>query len=374
VIIMSAKPVIPTPTAQKWRFFRVHFVPSLVFLSVFVTVGWIWKGYIMPVSLVGKVETMQAEVASPHVGKVSDLRVTRFQEVRQGAPIVTIITTEPKVVEASLNQIRLEIMLIRESLMPTDNSQRNVINYEQLRLEWMRQRADLATTKVNLQLAEAEYQRVERLHKEQIVSDQEYDSSRLSMEALRKSVEEKTVMVDNSAKSLAQVKDVQDSIKGVPQQIEAAIKVQEMRLQLVEAQLSPIVLTSPIDGAISFIHRWSGETVAVGDPIVTISARHTDRIVGYLRQPLYVEPQTNMAVRVRTRGIKRMEGVGRILAVGAQLQPLNDIYLPPMKNANTELGLPILVSMPTQFKAQAGAIPLVHPGELVDLTILPKVQ
>jgi hypothetical protein len=127
-----------------------------------------------------------------------------------------------------------------------------------------------------------------------------------------------------------------------------------------------LVLTAPIRGLVSLIHRRKGENISAGEPLVTISASHTDHIVGYLRQPLPIEPRTNMEVRIRTRGPKKEIGFGRIVSVGAHLQPINYALLPPTRPETVDLGLPILVSLPLGLS--------VHPGEFVDLTILPGAR
>ena len=89
-------------------------------------------------------------------------------------------------------------------------------------------------------------------------------------------------------------------------------------------------------------------------------------MIGYLRQPFYINPTLNMAVQIRTRGFHRKQGIGRILAIGEQLLPINDVLLPPTKYNVSETGLPLLVSLPPELKKA------VRPGEFVDLTIIPE--
>jgi multidrug resistance efflux pump len=369
---MSAKPLIPTPPGQHLRYARVHLLPTMVFLGMLLAVGWIWQKHILPVSLVGRIETEQADVSSPRAGIVANLGVERFKPVEKDQVVAEIVTTDESVLKASLALIKAELDVIQAGLItPLDNPQRNAINYEQLRAEWMRQRVDLATAQINHQLAQTELDRTQRLFLEKIVSQADLDSAKNRESALATEVIERTKLVETSGQSVERLQPAQGT-NNTRKQIEAIIQQEDAKLKLTEAQLCPIALKAPISGLVSFVHRRSGEAVGIGDPIVTISATQTPAIVGFLRQPLYAEPQTNMAVLVRTRGLKRLEGTGHILAVGAQLQPLDDIYLPPQKNPGTELGLPIRVSMPTSFKAQAGANLMVHPGELVDLTILPK--
>ena len=90
------------------------------------------------------------------------------------------------------------------------------------------------------------------------------------------------------------------------------------------------------------------------------------RIVGYLRQPVSETPSVGARVEVRTRGLHRQVGQATITEVGTEIEPVAPALLGPVKLANLELGLPISVSIPPELK--------IMPGELVDLTLLPKVQ
>ena len=71
-----------------------------------------------------------------------------------------------------------------------------------------------------------------------------------------------------------------------------------------------------------------------------------------------------MSVEVRTRGLRRAMSLGKILEVGTQLEPIAPALVSPLRTANIELGLPILVSLPPGLKTR--------PGEIVDLRIDPR--
>lgn len=361
---MNSQPVIPTPASVRWREFRMRVLPGLVCLAACLGVGLIWSGYVMPATLIGRVETIQANVVATKAGTLTQLNVARFQQVKAGDPIARVITTNPQVLTAAIAVIRAEVELIRAGMTATVDSQRNAINYEQLRTEALRQRVELATSRVNLQLAETEFQRTETLFKDAVVSASALDAARAAKDALQTEVVEKAKLVEILEANLKHMDANSTTVQEPQIQTRAAIAVQEEKLRLTEAEMSPLVLTAPIDGLVALIQRRNGENVTAGDTIITISAAHTDHIVGYLRQPLMLEPQTNMAVRVRSRSFKRSVAWGRILAVGAHLQPINDALLPPTRPDMVELGLPVLVSLPEGLS--------VHPGEFVDLTIFPK--
>jgi multidrug resistance efflux pump len=244
--------------------------------------------------------------------------------------------------------------------------QRNVMNYDQLRLDWMRQRAQLATTRVNLQLAGTDYRRQSELFKEKIISERVFEQARATRDRLQAELEELTKLVDEQEQNFKRL-TLDPNIE--PSQVttnalQASIAVQEQKLRLAEAELSPITLRVPVDGVVSMIFRHPGEAVAVGQPILTIGASRSDRIVGYLHQPLPVEPRVGMSVQVRTRGLHRVVSLAKITEVGAQMEAIAPALLPAIHFAtNAELGLPIAVSLPAGMQ--------LRPGELVDLTLMP---
>jgi multidrug resistance efflux pump len=370
----NPKPVIPTPLALRWREFKFRTMPVIFFLAALIAAVIVWNHHVVPVSMVGRVESIQADVISPKPGLLTQLQVTRFQQVLCGDPIAQVITTDPSIVTASLAVIQAEVKLLQIGMAPVENSQRNAINYEQMRMDCMRQHVDLATDRVEFQQAVDDFQRADKLHREKLISEADFEAARSKQNALKAEVEEMEKLVTQTEQALQRLQLVGDAVKEPQNQLQAAIAVEEEKLRLTEAQLKPIMLKAPIDGMVSMIHRWNGENIAVGEPIVTISAMQSDRIIGYLRQPLTIRPRTNMAVIICTRGMNRHMAQGKILAVGAQLQPLNDVLVPPTRFNNlVELGLPILVSLPSELKVQAGDIPIVHPGELVDLRIVGNV-
>ncbi|HOW66402.1 MAG TPA: hypothetical protein PK256_14025 [Verrucomicrobiota bacterium] len=356
------KGVIPTPLSVRWREFRLSTMPGVVVLVTLAAAGYLWKGFMVPATVVGRVETIQANVVSTKPGALTQLSAFRFQRVNAGETLATIITTDPRLTEANLAVIKAEVELLRAGITPMDNLQRNAINYEQLRLDLMEQKVDLAGTRIKLQLAEAEYNRMESLFSDKLVSQSDYDNAKASRDEYRTQVQEQSQLVADIEESIKRIGETHPVTPDTQSQLRAAMAVQERKIALVEAESQPLVLTAPIDGLVSLIHRRNGENIAAGEPIVTISASHTDHIVGYLRQPLPIEPKTNMTVRVRSRGPDRAIGHGRIVSVGAHLQPINDALLPPTRPDVESLGLPFLVSLPQGLA--------VHPGELVDLTIL----
>jgi multidrug resistance efflux pump len=344
----------------RWREVRIRLAPFGVFLAVAATVVWMWVENVAAPTLIGEVEAVRANVSSPKAGKVSELNVSRLQRVRAGDLIAQIITTDPV--------IQAEIQLLRVNLQPVLGQQRYALNYDHLHLEWMDQRVQLAGAKVKLQLADTELRRAQELFADKVISQQILDRDRTAKDTLDVEVKERAALVTELENRLKQL-SLSDGDSSYPKEtspedvLRASIRVQEQKLRLTEVELSPIKLTVPMDGMISTIHHRSGEAVVAGEPIVTLTALTSDRILGYIRQPLSIQPEIGMKVEVRTRSFNRCVGRAEIMQVGSQMEQISASLSPLNGTHYHEVGLPVLVSLPPSQK--------LLPGEIVDLRILP---
>ena len=373
---MNPPPAIPTPRAQRWKDFRLQALPLIAFAAVVAVIAYMWNRNLGASTFVGEVESVQENVASPKPGQLVDLTIDDFQSVKAGEILARVITTDPKVIEASLAVIRAEVELLKTGMDPILNQHRDAVNYQQLRLSWLVQRVDLAGARVRLQFAENELERVAKLFEEKIVPrgisqgpNQNgvtgYEVALRDRDALRTEVEERASVVAEIERKLHELKVPEnwENPQANSPAVSAAIAVQDEKLRLTEAQLNPILLKAPMNGVVHKIYRRSGENILAGEPIVTLSAPNAQRIIGYLRQPLPFEPRVGDTVKVYTRRPHRQTANARILQVGVQME----LVTAPMRIRGyaiaMERGLPILLNLPAGLE--------VHPGELVDLMIKP---
>ena len=179
-------------------------------------------------------------------------------------------------------------------------------------------------------------------------------------------MEELTRLVEEQARNLEQLQPTNtvEISKVTDEPLRAAIAAEESKLRLTEAELNPITLRAAVDGMVDVIYHRVGEAVTVGEPIVSIAPFNAVRIIGYLRPPILQEPKVGARVEVRTRGPRRQAGSAEIIEVGTQFEPLPPALQIPVRLANTELGLPLCISMPSGLK--------IRPGELVDLQLVQR--
>lgn len=376
---MSKLTPIPTPPGTAWREFRIRYLPALMFAGVLGATAMIWRDYVGPSSMVGEVEMIRAVITSSQAGRVALLNAGHFQTVTAGERLVQIVVADPKILEAQLNLSKARIELARVTIEPRLRKENNQINYEKLRMDWMGQRIELAIGKSQLIYYEGEFARLDRLFggstnssvvpkpDSQLASQAQYDVAKRDVDVTRAKINELTLLVNEMDSAMRIVDSNESKIEGeMPNSVRAAIAVEERLLDLIETQLAPLMLTSPIDGMVSIIYRHQGENVMAGDPILTISQNKSDRINAFLKQPLAYQPKVDQRIEVRSRSSNRPVGQGWIVAVGGNLDPISPqlLTLSLQGNRPVELGLPIVISVPDNLKDR------LFPGEVVDLRLI----
>ena len=355
---------IPITAQKRWEEIRQRWLPVVIFAAGLLGVAVLWKEHTVSKVIVGQAEPVSSNVSCYKPGVVAELNVNRFQRVKKGDPIARVMVTEPKILASSLAVIQAEIESLRANMRPVAVQQHYAMDYDQLLLDWMKERTQLASARVNLELAGTDFRRTEELFKDQIVSQRVFDQAKAARDRLQSEVDNLGKLVEEGEKNLQmlQLTNSRDLSSISIDPLRAAIAVQESKLHLTEAELSPIAVQAPIDGIISTIFHRAGESITAGQPIVSVATLNPVRIVGYLRAPIGEEPKPGMTVEVRTRGIPRTAGAGKVMEVGTQLEAVPATLLGPMKMAAPELGLPIEISLPEKLKIRA--------GELVDIVLL----
>jgi multidrug resistance efflux pump len=301
---MSATTSIRVPAAARWREFRIRVLPVLVLVgSITFTIA-LWRVASPTVSFPGQVEGSVVDVSSPKTGVLIHMPVRNLQPVQEGDPLAQVLTTQPEIAQRSLEMIQAEIQSIRANPGP-------------------------------------------------VLPRQSLPDRSNALKPQSASLEDQSL--SNPAWGLS------DSPES-PSALEAAIRAQQAKLRLTQAELAPVALRSPIGGVISTVHHRAGETITPGEPVVTIAAPAADHIVAYLRRPFMIEPVAGMKVDVRPRGLGRSAGSAAVLRVGNRLEPVPHTLRLPGSSADSDLGLPLVVSLPCDLK--------LIPGEIVDLTFI----
>ncbi|MBA4148655.1 MAG: HlyD family efflux transporter periplasmic adaptor subunit [Verrucomicrobia bacterium] len=346
---------IPIPAHQQWREFRIRRIPVIFFSLALFAVIFVWRGHIAGPYLVGEVEVVSSHVISTQPGLLSEVYVDRLEKVSKGQAIAKILPTDPDVLKANLVSLEVDLKMLR-ARMALDQT-RNEFDYEKLRLDWLNKKVELATAEVNFQFEENEFQRVTKLWEEKIESQSVYEMTKAVRDARAKEVSEKTYIIAELKKRVDELQKWNSDQSTSDDPWVQAIAAQEAKLLMVEG---PITLHASIDGFVSDVLYRAGDRVMSGQPIVSISALQSARVLGFVRQPLTVVPKIGDQVSIRTRGMPRRSAVGTVTQVGSELRQLSAPVALRGYDLSQERGLPFLVSLPAELS--------VFPGEIVDLS------
>jgi len=362
---MSALPKIPSPPSHYWREFRHTYLPFMVFLGVlFFTID-LWHSHVAPPSIVGEVQMVRSSVTTTVPGEILELNVDLLQKVDKGDIIATVALMEDEVINASVRAAQANLLTMEERFR--QNNLRIRENYEQLKQGFLTRKVERASENVKLQFAITEFQRVEKLYKDKTVSETEYDLARGNKEAAKATVDALDALIAEMEVSLSILNP--PDIGTNSRASDPILQALEAEKKLIEIQTKPLVIRAPMAGVVSAVWKHKGEKVVRGDSIVTLSTLESERIIGYVRQPLNIRPKVGDTVEVRSRSFNRPAGWSKIIKVGTQLEliPAQDLLPVAVQNNTVEYGLPILIApLPKNMKLM--------PGEIVDISMMSLKQ
>ncbi len=362
---------IPIPWSERFREFRMRFLPVLGVAGAVFGVVHFWSSAVTPSVLVGVVEPVSARVVSTATGSLVELSVERFQWVKRGMVLGMV---RPEDSRAELEFMRNQLSLQQTGLDPQSEARRAAVDYQKLRLSWLQQKVDLVTARINLQFAASDLERAEKLLETNAITGRVFEARLKARDGFSAEVEEREKLVAELGRELDALKTPEVSGVSVGEDpLAELLRLQKDRMLAIEKNLGLSSLVAPMDGMVVELSRLRGETVLAGETILRIEAGHSEKIVGYLKQPLAIEPKVGMAVEVRTRTQMRQTGLGELRHIGVGFEPAvqrgvrtGGALLPigpvgAVSEVPQELGLPIEVSLPVGMN--------VRPGEVVDLVL-----
>ena len=358
---------IPSPPGAWWRHVRYRLAHALVFALLCGGIVLLWGNLGRPTAFVGQVETIQTIVSSRDDGVVTNLWVAPLQEVRAGDLIAEVVTTDPRTANNRLEVMRDRMRLVQLEMEPVLNRQRGALTYEQLMVDCARARVDLAVAKVNLDRAASQLVRDEKLHREKLLSDELFEMSRATKLGFDAEVTHRSNLVQQTEKALERLAFMADVFVpgGENDPLKQALAMEEEKVRLFEAKMSPLRLVAPTNGVVTAIHRRSGEQVLAGAPIATITSHESVRIVGYLPQGFPEVPCVGADVEVSTRRLLRKRARATITGVSPNIESITNSLVPPLvmrPGLIPQMGRVVSVSLPSGLK--------LSPGEPVDLRLI----
>jgi multidrug resistance efflux pump len=349
-------PPIPSTPGVLWGQFRHRVIPTTVFLGLFVLAVMLWSRVNNTPSFAGIAEGVRSSVTTPQPCLVLEVKVRPYQLVNKGDIIAVVNPIDPRM-PLELLQAELQVARMRHEPSPAE---RNAMDYQRVRVELLRLKSELAVARVNLKRAENELQRNRLLFRDKLLSEDMYDLSVQTREALQAEVTQK----DTSARDLEQrLEDLRGL--GDPGSATANLDLDRLLTRLEKAHAlattnwGPLTLVAPISGMIAPVLRQPGEYVLAGQPLAGIESLWSDRVVAYLRQPYAIEPEIGKEVLLTTRSPAREQFSISITHIGAQVEVITNALAFVRQGTLVDVGLPVVMDLPPTSR--------IRPGELVDL-------
>ncbi len=357
-------------------------LPVVSFSACLLLTLWLWQQQGELPNAVGEVEAVRIDVAVGSDGVLVPLprgQWTLFDRVEANAVIARLddqpVRAEMATLMAELARLRSKLAAAAEQIQ-LDESGRDRNHWrEYRRLAWQSQeyrldvldrRAAIETDRIEQMRLDRDLAFLEAVHGKGAVTDMQISDQRLQRDEVRKRIEkneqslaEAQRQCDDTATALRDYPDMHTAnITKLLQPLEAAIVVGERRLDELRVRIDGLAIRSPISGTICAIHKWPGQKLRAGDPVITVAADYGRYILSYVRQGQRIQPTVGMPVELRIRGSIGHPVATLVKRIGPQVEPV-----PPhqLRDASRpEWGLPVFILTPPE-------LPL-RPGELVDIT------
>lgn len=226
-------------------------VALVILLGLFVTVRYInHRGNGGRITASGTIEATEVNIESKVTGRIEQIRADEGDRVTEGQLLVQIETRE---IEAQVRGAEAQVEAARANLSNLEAGSR-----EQ---EIKKAEAALEEADANLEKTRTDRDRLDRLHNDKVVSDQEWERARTSYDvAVAKQREAREHLDLLKAGTRRQVIE---AARGEFRRAQAA-------LELVQAQLDNARLIAPLASTVLLRNREPGEIAMSGTPILTL--------------------------------------------------------------------------------------------------------
>jgi HlyD family secretion protein len=187
------------------------------------------RGQTLPDGVVkaeGRTEATQVDVSSKYPGQLAEISVDEGTKVTAGQVIARVSSPE---FEAQLRAAQSDLQSAKSASAAAE--------------------ADIASRQAALEFAKSDFERGQELMKTGFITKQTFEERQRNYDAAQAAVQSKTAQRDEAQK---------------------AIQVAEAKLQQIRAMIADLTLVSPRNGEVQYKLKRAGETVAAGEPIVTI--------------------------------------------------------------------------------------------------------
>lgn len=200
------------------------------------------RGQKLPAGIVkaeGRTEATEVDVSSKYAGELAEISVQEGAKVSKGEAIGRVSSPE---IEAQLRAAQANLETARHALAAAE--------------------ADISTRRAAMEFAKSDFERGQELIKSGAVTKQELDQRQRNYDSAAAAV---------------------DAMIAQRDQAQASIKAATAKVDQVQSMIDDLVIVSPRNGRVQYLLAQKGETVAAGQPIMTIADLADVYMVIFLR-------------------------------------------------------------------------------------------
>ncbi len=367
-----------------------HLVPIIVWVATVVGVTGLFYNRSRQVVVFGLVQGRVLDVAASCTGRVVDVKVKLFDQVKQGqtVAIMDILPdderSEEQVLKSELGTISAQIQHLAAQLTPTEQQMaaeatRNQSNWEEnlrrfamdvdgARLRVLELRTQIETDRMTTKTMDADIAISRKLVDANAIVPTELERLQLQAETVRTTIRDNEKLLDQAQRNLevAQQRQAEfskatidrPSVDLALEVIRKEIGVQEGLMNEVSAKLAALrskqsfELRCPFDGVVSTIAMAVGDVADPNAAVIRIAQASPTEVLGYVEESQAGQIRGGTTVEVVRRGPPAAIAHGEVISVGPVVEQL------PMqlwRNPRTpEWGRPFLVRTPAEMNLLVG--------------------
>jgi len=353
---------IPIPFTRRLAHWQSKVMPSVLFFCLCIGIAVLWKQNLSLPSLVGQVDIRRLDIRTTTSGTITNLAVQLFQKVKAGDIIAKVNPSDPMTAlggSTDLVMAKKELLQLL-SLSSASNEfdiQRNLLDKERLRTEFLQQKVNLASAEIRLQNLENEYERAKGLIEQQLLSESQFDLAEKNFLSSQAEVNERRLFIKDLAATI-------ETIEGL---IQSSQEIETVKMEIDRNSLARSIarmeqewiIRAPSDGIITGIQKRQGEMIGSSDSVVTLTENASNKVVAYVPQGLDIPLSIGQAVTIRSRSQRLQQARAVVVRMGESFEIMPDMISQLQLHRLGGLGIPILIEVPDSFACK--------PGEMVNI-------
>ncbi len=353
---------IPIPFTRRLAHWQSKVMPSVLFFCLCIAIAVLWKQNLSLPSLVGQVDIRRLDIRTTTSGTITNLAVQLFQKVKAGDIIAKVNPSDPMTALGGSTDLvmakkeLLQLLSLRSASSDFD-IQRNLLDKERLRTEFLQQKVNLASAEIRLQNLENEYERAKGLIKQQLLSESQFDLAEKNFLSSQAEVNERKLFIKDLAATI-------ETIEGL---IQSSQEIETVKMEIDRNSLARSiarmeqewVIRAPSDGIITGIQKRQGEMIGSSDSVVTLTENASNKVVAYVPQGLDIPLSIGQAVTIRSRSQRLQQARAVVVRMGESFEIMPDMISQLQLHRLGGLGIPILIEVPDSFACK--------PGEMVNI-------